>query len=71
VRIFVTRAIPDAGLEILKRASGVELAIARDDEPVPREKVLEGVRRADVLVSLLTETIDREFLEAVVMIRGV
>jgi glyoxylate reductase len=71
MRIFVTRGIPAAGLEILKRAGEVELGSARDDEPVPKVRVLEGVRRADVLVSLLTETIDREILEAGERLRGV
>jgi glyoxylate reductase len=64
VKIFATRRIPDAGLDILKRTGEVEIAVEADDEPVPREKLLEGIGRADVLVSLLTERIDREALEA-------
>lgn len=71
MKIFVTRGIPDAGLEILRRAGEVELGGTSDDEPVSKERVLAGVRRADVLVSLLTETIDREILEAGERLRGV
>jgi glyoxylate reductase len=51
-------------LEILESA-GVEVTIFQHDETrgVPREALLEGVRRCDVLLPLLTERIDREVLE--------
>jgi glyoxylate reductase len=71
VRIFATRRIPDAGLDILKRTGEVEIAVEAGDEPVPRERLLQGIGRADVLVSLLTERIDREALEAGVRLLGV
>ncbi len=64
MRFFATRRIPDAGLDILKKRGEVEFAVEADDEPVSREKLLQGIARADVLVSLLTERIDREVLEA-------
>jgi glyoxylate reductase len=64
VKIFATRRIPDAGLDILKTTGEVEIAVEAEDVAVPREKLLEGIRRADVLVSLLTERIDREALDA-------
>jgi glyoxylate reductase len=70
-RIFATRRIPDAGLEILKGAGEVEIGTDADDEPVPRGRLLDGIGRADVLVSLLTERIDREALEAGRRLRGV
>jgi len=71
VRIFATRRIPDAGLDILKRTGEVEIAVEAGDELVPRERLLQGIGRADVLVSLLTERIDREALEAGVSLLGV
>ncbi len=64
VRIFATRRIPAAGLDLLKRAGEVEIGSEAEDEPLPREKLLDGIGRADVLVSLLTERIDREVLSA-------
>ena len=70
-KIFATRRIPDAGLDILKRTGDVEIATAAADEMVPREKLLEGIRGADVLVALLTERIDREALEAGAKLLGV
>jgi glyoxylate reductase len=71
VKIFATRKLPEAGLSILKAAGELVLATEIEDEVVPRDKVLAGVRDADVLVSLLTEKIDREVMEAGERLRGV
>ncbi len=64
-RIFVTRRIPEAGLEIL-RASGAEFTVFQRDEErgLTREEVLAGVRSCDVLLALLTEPVDGEVLSA-------
>lgn len=74
-RIFVTRRIPEAGLELLEREGppGLEVVVGEEDDqtPLPRRALLEGVREADVLVSLLTEPVDRPVLEAGVGLRGV
>jgi glyoxylate reductase len=71
-KIFVTRRIRDAGLDLLREA-GVELRIwPGPEEARPgREEVLEGARWADVLLSLLTEPIDREVMAANPRLRGV
>jgi glyoxylate reductase len=71
LRIFATRRIPDAGLDMLKRTGEVEIGVEAVDEPVSRERLLEGIGGAEVLVSLLTERIDRQVLEAGPMLRGV
>ncbi len=68
---FVTRRIPDAGLAILRSAGAVEVAPTPDGELTPREQVLDGARRADVHVSLLTEAVDRELMEAGPQLRGI
>ena len=64
-KIFVTRRIRDAGLDLLREA-GVELRVWPGPENARpgREEVLEGARWADVLLSLLTEPIDREVMAA-------
>ena len=71
-KIFVTRRIRDAGLELLREA-GVELRVWPGPEEArpSREEVLEGARWADVLLSLLTEPIDREVMAANPRLRGV
>ncbi len=71
-RVFVTRRIPEPGLAAL-RGNGVRIRIGQplDDEPVPRDLLIDGVRDAEVLLSLLTERIDRAVLEANPRLRGV
>ncbi len=70
--VFITRKIPEAGLERL-RAAGVAFEIGEMDgeKAIARDDVLDGVRRHDVLLSLLTERVDREVLTANPQLRGV
>ncbi|MGD2069797.1 MAG: D-glycerate dehydrogenase [Gemmatimonadota bacterium] len=71
-RVFVTRRIPEAGVDVLRR-EGVEVQVGQvdDERPVERSTVLDGVRRCDVLLPLLTEAVDGEVLEANPRLRGV
>lgn len=64
-RVFVTRRIPTAGLDLLVDA-GCDVSIYQQDEEkgVRRQRLLDGVRACDVLLPLLTEPIDREVMEA-------
>ena len=71
MKIFATRRIPEAGLEILARAGTTHIAVEDEEAIVPRDTILSGVSSADVLVSLLTERIDREVMEAGTALRGV
>lgn len=69
--VFVTRRIPEPGLAAL-RGNGATVRIGQpDDAPLARDTLLDGVRGADVLLSLLTEPVDRAILEANPNLRGV
>lgn len=71
-KVFVTRRIRDAGLGMLEDGGAdVEVWPGPEDAGPSREEILAGVADADVLLSLLTETIDREVLEANSSLRGV
>jgi glyoxylate reductase len=72
VHVLVTRRIPEPGLQALRDA-GLRHVIAQEDEEVTvdRAALLEGVRSCDVLLSLLTERVDRELLEANPKLLGV
>lgn len=71
-KIFVTRRIRDAGLDLFRDA-GAEVRVWPGPENArpTREEVLEGTRWADVVLSLLTEPIDREVMSANPRLRGV
>ncbi len=61
-RVFVTRKLPPPVMTRLGEAC--EFEIGTDQGELPRESLLAGVREADGLVCLLTDTIDREVIEA-------
>lgn len=61
-KVFVTRKIPEKGLELLKNTA--EVRVWEGEEPVPRQVLLNEVKDVDGLLSLLTETIDEEVMEA-------
>lgn len=61
-RVVVTGRVPDAAIEKLRAAHEVEMW--PDPEPIGREELLRRVAGADAVVSLLTERIDAELLDA-------
>ncbi len=61
-KIFVTRKIPDAGIELLKKR-GYEVRVS-EGEVLARGELLAGVRWCDGLLSLLTDKIDRDMINA-------
>lgn len=63
MRVFVTRPIPEAGLERLRQA-GFEVEVNTRPGLPGLELLLEGVRGAHGVLSLLTEQIGAELLEA-------
>lgn len=71
-RVFMTRRIPDVAFSILKEG-GAQIKVGQMDEEkgVERSALIDGVKNCDVLLSLLTEPIDREVLSANPKLRGV
>ncbi|MCQ3937756.1 MAG: D-glycerate dehydrogenase [Chloroflexi bacterium] len=63
-KIFITRLIPDAGLDLVKKHFPA-LEVWTHDLPPPREQLLEKVRGVDGLLCLLTERIDAELMDAI------
>lgn len=71
-QVFVTRRVPDVGLGVLQDA-GVPFVVFQQDEEagLTHGELLAGVRANDVLLSLLTEKVDRDVLSANPLLRGV
>jgi lactate dehydrogenase-like 2-hydroxyacid dehydrogenase len=61
-KVYVTRIVPEAGLAMLRGACEVE--VWEGEFPVPRDLLLEKVRDAEGLYSLLTERVNAELLDA-------
>ena len=62
-KIFITREIPDQGIEILKKA-GHAVSVYPKDEIIPRKELLRSVKGVDALLPLLTDKIDGEVMDA-------
>jgi lactate dehydrogenase-like 2-hydroxyacid dehydrogenase len=64
--IFVTRKIPNSGLELLRNA-GHEVDISKKDGILEKDELLQALRAKpyDAVVSLLTDTIDGEVFDSV------
>ncbi|MEC9008550.1 MAG: D-glycerate dehydrogenase, partial [Planctomycetota bacterium] len=61
-RVFVTRNIPDAGLEIVQANCDAE--VWTEPLPPPRDVLLEKIAGCNGVLSLLTERVDAEFFDA-------
>ncbi|MBW3612832.1 MAG: D-glycerate dehydrogenase [Chloroflexi bacterium] len=61
-RVLVTRVIPDEGLDRVREACDVDLW--EDELPPPRDELLRRVSGIDGLLSLLTDRVDDELLDA-------
>lgn len=60
MKIFVTRKIPNAGLDLLKKEYDVE--VNPENRVLRNEEIIEGVRGKDGLLCLLTDKIDKDVL---------
>ena len=61
-RVFVSRIIPDEGLGAVRAAC--EMDLWEDDLPPPRDELLRRVAGCDGVLTLLTDRVDDEFLDA-------
>lgn len=62
-KVFVTRKIPGDSLEKLKDA-GFELNISEEGRPLTSEELLSGIKGADAVLTLLTDKIDGDVMDA-------
>lgn len=66
MKIFITRQIPDRGINLLKE-KGYEVAVSPHDRVLSKEELIEYLKkdRYDAALCLLTDKIDVEVLDAV------
>lgn len=69
MRVFVTRRLPDAAMEIMESAADLE--VWPKEAPPPYATLKEKVREAEGLLCLLTDRVDAELLEAAPKLRVV
>ncbi|HEX6511786.1 MAG TPA: D-glycerate dehydrogenase [Chloroflexota bacterium] len=66
-KVFVTRQIPEAGLELLRKAC--ELEVWPDEMPPSREELMRRAPELDGILALLTDRMDAEFMDAAPRLR--
>ena len=59
-RVFVSRRIPDDGLEPI--LAGADATVWPDELPPPRDALLHAIEGMDGVLTLLTDRVDAEFL---------
>lgn len=64
MKIFVSRKIPGTAIQSLQ-AAGHEVTVSEFDRPLTSVELLERAQGADALLSLLTDKIDGEVLDAI------
>ena len=68
-KVYVTRLIPQAGIDLLQAECQVE--INPHDRPLTRQELLENVHGRDGILCLLTDKIDAEVFNAAQGVKGV
>ena len=67
-KVFVTRMIPQEGIDLLQRVADVE--INPEDRPLSRTELLDKVQGCDGVIGLLTDQINSDFFDAASSIKG-
>ena len=62
MKIFVTRKIPDKGLDLLKKHH--EIKVNPNDRVLTKKEIIKGLKGKDGLLCLLTDKIDKEVIES-------
>ena len=61
IHVFVTRQIPEAGIEMLKSA-GFKVTLWPHDRPIKTPELIAAAQKANACITLGTDVIDAEFL---------
>ncbi len=63
MKVVVTRKIPGSGIKMLQDA-GYEVVVSPHDRPLERQELLNFIQGADGVLSMLTDKVDQEFINA-------
>lgn len=61
-KIFITRDIPSIGIDLLKK-EGFQVSVWPHDRPIPAEELIKEGKRANAIICLGTDKINKEFLD--------
>lgn len=62
MKVFITRSIPDIGINYLKK-NGFKVTINNKDKALSKKELILKVKDTDAVISLLSDKIDKEIIE--------
>lgn len=63
MKVFITRSIPEDGIQLLK-SKGYTLNVYKGDGPIPPKALKAGIKDADAVITLLTDKIDSGVIDS-------
>lgn len=63
-KVFITRLIPDQGIKLLKKHKNFQVKVSPHDRVLKKAELKKAVRGCDAILSLLTDWIDGEIMDA-------
>lgn len=60
--VFITRIIPQTGIDLLEQKYGVK--VYTKPNPVPQKVLIKEIKHCDALISLLTDKIDKAVIDS-------
>lgn len=63
MKVFITREIPEIAGKLLKE-NNIKVNVFKEDQPISKETLISKVKDADGVISLLSDKIDKEVIEA-------
>jgi glyoxylate reductase len=60
--VFITRQIPEAAINILKKKK-INVKVYKEDHPIPEKKLKKNIRNVDAVISLLTDKFDSSVID--------
>jgi glyoxylate reductase len=63
MKVFITRKIPQTGLDLLK-SKGIEFEMSEFDRPLNRDELMEKIKGVDGILAQLVDKIDGEVMDA-------
>lgn len=63
MKIFITRQIPEIGIELLKK-KGFDVSVYTKDQPIALNELKKAIIKCDGLISMLSDKIDKDIIDA-------
>ena len=63
MKIYITRQIPEIGIELLKK-KGFDVSVYTKDQPIALNELKKAIIKCDGLISMLSDKIDKDIIDA-------